>query len=367
MNSRAFVSTWLTALVLLLAACSEEPSTSSTMSALTDPPLGFKQAHPGMPVVFPQDMGAHPEFRLEWWYLTANLEDADGEQFGVQWTLFRNGIKPGPYSSGEQERKLDWRRNEVWFAHAAVSRPNQHWFADRAARGGNGQADVTAEPFRAWIDHWQLASDQDGVWTLKVVEPEFRFRLRIQPRLPPIFHGEQGFSTKSAEGGGSMYFSYPDLAIEGEVAILDNEETVTFNVKGQGWFDREWSSQYLKEDQTGWDWMALHLDDKRHLMVFRVRGAEDFYSATLVAADGTMTPLKPGDFTLTSMDYRNTRYGRVPVVWRLTVPSANLELDVHSWPGEYWNTGAMRYWEGPVTVKGSHSGAGYLEMTGYGD
>jgi len=25
------------------------------------------------------------------------------------------------------------------------------------------------------------------------------------------------------------------------------------------------------------------------------------------------------------------------------------------------------YWEGPVTVAGSHSGVGYLEMTGYAD
>ncbi|MCA0901498.1 lipocalin-like domain-containing protein [Microbulbifer agarilyticus] len=367
MNSRPLVTIWSITLALLLPACSDAPSTSSFMSALTDPPEGFKQAHPGMQIRFPQDMGVHPEFRLEWWYLTANLESEGGEQFGVQWTLFRNGIKPGPYYSKEQGRMLDWQRNEVWFAHAAVSRPNQHWFADRAARGGSGQADVTVDPFTAWIDHWQLSSDEDGDWNLEVAEPKFQFRLRIQPRLPPIFHGEQGFSAKSAGGGGSMYFSYPDLAIEGEIAILDNGKTETFTVTGQGWFDREWSSQYLKEDQQGWDWMALHLDDGRHLMLFRVRGAEDFYSATLVAADGATMALNSDDFTLAATDYRKTRFGQVPVVWRVAVPTANLELDVHSWPGEYWNAGAMRYWEGPVTVKGSHSGAGYLEMTGYGD
>nr|WP_010130498.1 lipocalin-like domain-containing protein [Microbulbifer agarilyticus] len=370
MNSRALVSVWLKSLVMLVAmsllGCSDEPSTSS-MRALTDPPEGFKQAHSGMQIEFPRDMGPHPEYRLEWWYLTANLESVNGEQFGVQWTLFRNGIKPGPYANDERDKTLGWQRNEVWFAHAAVSRPTQHRFADRAARGGNGQADVVADPFRAWIDHWQMASDGDGHWILEVAEPEFRFRLRIKPQLPPIFHGEQGFSAKSAGGGGSMYFSYPYLAIDGEITILDQEDTVTFTVSGQGWFDREWSSQYLREDQTGWDWMALHLDDGRHLMVFRVRGAEDYFSATLVAADGTAVALKPDDFSLVATKHRNTQFGQVPVAWALAVPSAGLELDVRSWPGEYWNTGAMRYWEGPVTVEGSHNGAGYLEMTGYGD
>ncbi|MDB2666982.1 lipocalin family protein [Luminiphilus sp.] len=30
-----------------------------------------------------------------------------------------------------------------------------------------------------------------------------------------------------------------------------------------------------------------------------------------------------------------------------------------------WLATAFPYWEGPVTVAGSHQGAGYLELTGY--
>ncbi len=43
---------------------------------------------------FPADHGAHPEYRIEWWYLTANLTGADGAEYGVQWTLFRTATAP---------------------------------------------------------------------------------------------------------------------------------------------------------------------------------------------------------------------------------------------------------------------------------
>jgi predicted secreted hydrolase len=342
---------------LLLTGCGKDAERETFLDALQDPPAGFRQAAPGTTVSLPQDMGPHPEYRLEWWYLTANLHSANGKPFGVQWTLFRNDLRPGPYKDAEP----GWQRSEIWLAHAALSRPGDHRFAARSARGGTGQAGVSAQPFKAWIDHWQLDSDAN-TWELAVDGEDFGYRLQIQPSPEPVLNGEQGFSAKSAGGGGSMYFSYPLLAIEGEVVI----EGERFEVSGQGWFDREWSSQYLKPDQQGWDWLALHLEDGRHLMLFRVRGAEDFYSGTLVSADGSARTLNADEFSLLPREYRDSRFGEVPALWQLRVPSAKLNLEIRSWPGDYWNPGALRYWEGPVTVGGSHAGEGYLEMTGYG-
>lgn len=356
--SRVCLIRYLLVSLAWLSGCAQDSDRSGSLSALTDPPAGFRQAAPGMRVDLPVDMGAHPEYRLEWWYLTANLQTDKGERFGVQWTLFRNGIKPGPYLTGDGS----WQRNEIWLAHAALSRPDDHHFADRAARGGTGQAGVTAQPFHAWIDHWQLQGLNGDTWELAVEGEDFRYRLKIQPQQPPVLNGERGFSAKSAGGGGSMYFSYPLRILEGQVEIAGKEWVVS----GQGWFDREWSSQYLKPDQEGWDWMALHLEDGRHLMVFRVRGAEDFYAATLVASSGAAQTLGNGDFSLAPLKYRSSRFGRVPTTWQLKVPKAGIDVEVESWPGDYWNPGNLRYWEGPVDVTGSHAGEGYLEMTGYG-
>ena len=38
---------------------------------------GFAAVVPGRTFAFPADHGPHPEFRIEWWYVTANLKDAD--------------------------------------------------------------------------------------------------------------------------------------------------------------------------------------------------------------------------------------------------------------------------------------------------
>ena len=56
---------------------------------------GFAPVVPGRTFAFPADHGPHPEFRIEWWYVTANLTDASGAAYGAQWTLFRQAIAAG--------------------------------------------------------------------------------------------------------------------------------------------------------------------------------------------------------------------------------------------------------------------------------
>ena len=110
---------------------------------------GFAVPTPNPAFDFPQDHGAHPEYRIEWWYLTANLTGPDGTAYGVQWTLFRSALAP--------ETREGWSDPQVWFAHAAVTTPDTHLVAQRIARGGIGQAGVTVDPFNAGIDDWQMA------------------------------------------------------------------------------------------------------------------------------------------------------------------------------------------------------------------
>ena len=116
---------------------------------------GFAVPQRGYQLSFPADHGAHPDFRIEWWYLTANLEAEDGTEYGVQWTLFRSALEPG-----EQE---GWQSPQIWLGHAAVTSAEEHLFAEKLGRGGTGQAGVTAEPFEAWIDNWQMRSGGNGL------------------------------------------------------------------------------------------------------------------------------------------------------------------------------------------------------------
>ena len=117
-------------------------------AGLGETATGFAQAGPDNTLRFPQDHGPHPDYRIEWWYLTANLEAEDGRPLGIQWTLFRQALAP-PEALDEDDDP--WTSRQLWMAHAAVSTPEEHYFAERFARGGIGQAGVSVTPFVAWI------------------------------------------------------------------------------------------------------------------------------------------------------------------------------------------------------------------------
>src|SRR5580698_5432657 len=87
---------------------------------------GFAAVTPGRIFTFPADHGPHPDYRIEWWYVTANLIDPTGVGYGAQWTLFRQAMQPGAQQQG-------WANQQIWMAHAAVTRPDTHRFSETFA------------------------------------------------------------------------------------------------------------------------------------------------------------------------------------------------------------------------------------------
>lgn len=325
---------------------------------------GFLQPQPGDTLVFPDDWGPHPQHRIEWWYLTANLKTRDGIPLGLQWTQFRQALQPRNVETDPPDADA-WPLEAAWMAHAAVSFDGEHRFEEKLARGDVGHAGATAQPFRVWLDDWRLQPvPGSGDWRLQVSGDGWGYDLRLSNTGAVIAHGNEGFSAKSASGEGSMYFSLVDLQIEGTVTLGDR----TLEVSGKGWFDREWSSQFLKAGQQGWDWFALHLEDGHRLMAFRLREDDGaFLSGSWINANGEVQSLGGDDLNLKPASWRESQRGRVPVEWRLTIPEQEVDLIIAAPPGEYWNTGLYPYWESPASVTGSHKGVGYMELTGYSD
>ncbi len=316
---------------------------------------GFAYPQPAPDFDFPADHGAHPDFRIEWWYLTANLTGPDGSDYGLQWTLFRSALAP--------EAGAGWNAPQIWFGHAAVTTPSDHYISERYARGGIGQAGVTTQPFAAWIDEWQMAGDSFDRMRLTASAPDFAYDVALSAEGPLVFHGDGGFSVKSAAGQASYYYSQPFFQVTGTLTLPGGEVPVT----GTAWLDREWSSQPLAEDQVGWDWFSLSFDTGDKLMGFLLRdtlgGA--FRVATWIAPDGTTTPFPDGAFNAEPLDETLVAGREVPTRWRVTLPDKALDVTVEAINPRAWMALTVPYWEGPVTVTGSHNGRGYLEMTGY--
>ena len=149
----------------------------------------------GYAPTFPEDHAPHPDFRLEWWYLTANLDDAEGRQWGLQWTLFRQALDTEGDVGG-------WSSNQMWMAHAAVTTPDGHFHEQRFARGGIGQAEVVLgdNSFDAWIDDWSWRSEDSSMFpaTLRFAVEGFSVAMDLTTAGPFVRHGEAGYSQKSA-------------------------------------------------------------------------------------------------------------------------------------------------------------------------
>ena len=323
---------------------------------------GFAPVVPGRKLVFPGDHGPHPDFRIEWWYVTANLSDAAGAAYGAQWTLFRQAMSPGPQAEG-------WANQQIWMAHAAVTRADTHRFSETFARGGVGQAGVEVTPFRAWIDAWQMrgreamSSDMMSPLELNAAGPDFGYALRLEADHALVLQGEDGYSVKSEQGQASYYYSQPYFKAAGRITIDDRPIEVT----GEAWLDREWSSQPLASDQTGWDWLSLHFAGGEKLMLFRLRetSSRHFISGKWFSPAGNGRTIASSEIVMTPKASTDVGGHIVPTSWDIAIPSLTLTISCTPVNPKCWMGTRFPYWEGPIRFSGSHNGVGYLEMTGY--
>src|SRR3981189_3573993 len=180
---------------------------------------GFAAVVPGKTFSFPEDHGPHPEFRIEWWYVTANLIDASGTAYGAQWTLFRQAITPGT------QQREGWANQQIWMGHAAVTRADTHRTSETFARGGVGQAGAEANPFVAWIDAWEMRGLSSMNATnmapleLKAQAADFSYALRLDADRPLLLQGDGGYSRKSLREQASYYYSQPHFSAKGSLTI----------------------------------------------------------------------------------------------------------------------------------------------------
>ena len=334
----------------------------------------FAQALAPHPLVFPRDQGPHPDYRQEWWYLTGNLDAADGERFGFELTVFRFALAPGetdtaassPQAGQEGSR---WRARQIYLGHFAVTDVARHRFrfVVKRARGALGLAGAQADPFRAWVGNWQMGRN-----TLQAAGEGYALSLTTLPLSPPVLNGERGLSRKSGEpGNATYYYSIPRVAVQGTIVA----EGRPLRVHGLAWLDREWGSGGLGPQEVGWDWFGLQLGDGSCLMFYFLRdrgGGEDPYSAgTWVDSAGHDRTLSRDDVHMQVLDYWTDAGGtRYPSRWRLVARTAGLNITVRPVLADQELVTSPRYWEGAVDVAGTDAGRpiagrGYVELVGY--
>lgn len=328
---------------------------------------------PGVQLQFPRDHGSHPDYQTEWWYVTGQVADDEGNAFGYQFTIFRFGIIP---DKGNDDVNLT--PHHILAGHMAIADINNQTFtkAERIRRAGAGFAETKETHMHAWIGDWEIQQNGQEVITISAMDQDsgISMQLQLNPQKELVLQGNRGYSQKGDElGNASAYYSYTRLATSGKIGINGK----TYAVKGTSWFDHEYGSSQLGEGVAGWDWFSIHMDDGTELMLYQLRkeegGAIPQSSATLVKADGSSIQIKKADWTLTPQFFwKSDETGaRYPIQWHLQIPSQRIDMTIQAkvTPCEMVTNEStnVTYWEGPVAVTGSHSGSGYLEMTGYAD
>ena len=149
----------------------------------------------------------------------------------------------------------------------------------------------------------------------------------------------------------------------GSITIDDKPAEVT----GQAWMDREWSSQPLASDQTGWDWFSLHLNSGEKLMLYRMRqtDGQHYGSGNWIAPDGKAEQIASADIDMTPQAFTEIAGRKMPTAWRIAIPRRGLAIEMRAAESAKLDGNELSLLGRTDQLSGSHSGLGYLEMTGY--
>lgn len=331
---------------------------------------GFLLATPGYQFEFPRDHGSHDEYRTEWWYYTGHLRTEQGRRYGFEVTFFRVGIVPPP-----REASTRWDLHDLALAHFAITDIDRKSF--RYYEKLNRSSIFTARSAKEYLDvfneSWRATTAPDGAWRLTAAAGGDSIDLVLRTRKPPAIHGTNGVSVKAlGVGNASHYYSMTRLEAGGTINGA--------RCRGQVWMDHEFGSSALRENQQGWDWFSVQLDNDTELMLYQIRrsdGSPDITSSgSLVTSDGDVIHIRHDQMKIEALGkWRSPRSGaEYPSGWRLSVPALQISLLVQPLMKEQelitTASTQVTYWEGAAGITGTSGGTavrgdGYVELTGY--
>ncbi|MFN6964111.1 MAG: lipocalin family protein [Pyrinomonadaceae bacterium] len=326
------------------------------------------------PVKLPRDLAAHSGVQTEWWYYTGHLSSASGRRFGFELVFFKRRTDLDRFAVVP----LRLLGNPIHFAHFAVTDLDRGTFKYAHRKSSNGRLE---SPAAASEEHLYLSL---GDWSVRESRGSHLLRaslegcvleLTLTPAKPVVLNGRNGVSFKD-EGQASRYFSYTRMIAEGDILVGGRVE----RVGGSAWMDREFGTWEPTENQKGWDWFSIQMDDDTELMCYQLRRADgsvsSYSSGSFVDRDGQVTPLVHRDFSITPLGtWTSPRSGAsYPSRWRVAVPKLGLELDIEPVLADQEldtrGTTMIVYWEGACVVGGNRGGKpvggrAYVELVGY--
>lgn len=319
-------------IALFLLAC-----TAGSHDTDTDPPCPDV---PASRVTLPADDAMHGE-KLEWWYWTGHLKDAQDRWYGFEQTVFVFQIPPFEATS----EHLAFTNVDAASFHYDVQYENV-----LPERIDNGFAfDVGGN----------TASGGDGHDALHGAVETSTWDLALASQEPAVIQHGDGY-TDYAVGGYTYYYSREHIAATGTVTVDGEPRTVT----GDAWFDHQYGD-LIAATGSGWDWFAIQLTDGREIMLFLTRDSGNVIGGSLTEG-GCTHEITPDELQVTATgDWTSDVTGcTYPQGWDVEVAGTHLVITPVLADQELAND-MKTYWEGASTVSGDATGRAYVELAGY--
>ena len=331
-------------------------------------------AAPRAAITLPRDFGAHPQARIEWWYVTGALDvPGAAEPYGFQVTFFRSRTDVAA------DHPSAFAAHQLLFAHAALTDPvaARLHHDQRIARAGFGIASASEADTDLHLRGWALRREampaSSHRYLARIAAQDFGFDFALAATQPVLLQGDAGWSRKGPDPAqASHYLSEPQLAVTGTLALPGGRRQP---VIGRAWLDHEWSDSLLAPDAVGWDWAGINLDDGGALTAFRLRrkdGSALWAGGSHRSGDGRLRIFDAAEVSFTPLRWWTSpaTQARYPVHWLIVTPAGRHELRARLEAQELdsrASTGTV-YWEGLsdlIDARGQRVGRGYLELTGY--
>jgi predicted secreted hydrolase len=350
-------------------------NTISVSDAMSADEGNYTKALEPREFIFPEDHGAHDDFKIEWWYFTGNLSDEKGNRFGYQFTIFRNALH-----SDSVTKQSSMSTNQLYLAHFALTDVSngKFYYADKYSRGAANLAGASYLPLKIHVEDWTISVNEEyngdylmPEFKIKADAGDFAIEFDVVPLKSIVKHGINGLSAKSnTPGNASYYYSYTRMDTRGQIKIGEKD----YSVSGNSWMDREWSTSALDSAQVGWDWFSLQLDNQHEIMFFMLRnrdGSFNFGKGTMIYPDGKHEYISPNDINIRATKHWTTKDGhKYPSGWTMKSDKYDFDLKIETQVTDQELKLIIRYYEGSVRLDGTHKGQkvkgyGYAELTGY--
>lgn len=324
-----------------------------------DPLNDFAQASIYRPVRLPDDFAWHPEFRHENWQFFANLWDSDGKPYTVQWSYRR-------FAQQAEQGLQGWADPQLYVMQVAVTNKEKQLLSHSLARGGIGQAGMSSQPFRLWLDNhfWRSLGNTPFPGQLNVHNEQFSFSLYTNIVGPYVLPGVRGYQRQhSTLPIASHQWQAPFIQVRGQL-MLDSDQLV--EVQGKAWLSKEWTSIGLGDQQQGWDWLVLHLNDQSTVSITHYLATDDAQnlSGVFASTDGKVSTLLAEDIQFHLISTANSTQNP-STQWQLIVKRLGIDVIISSNELHRVKFDALfPYEQSSVTTTGSHQAVGFIQRVG---